>query len=223
MIRFILASQSPRRRELMRLLGYPFSIEVADADEGSVTNADPALNVVETARLKVKIVAGLQKRPFPNRTIILAADTIVALDGQMLGKPANVADAHDMLVALRGRQHAVHTGFALFDLNRHVELTGVHTATVTMRPYRDDEITTYIASGDPMDKAGAYAIQHPQFRPVADLNGCYLGVMGLSICHLLTSLKELETPQNADLTAVALAHRQYACPLLADQMQKSSK
>ncbi len=220
MINFILASQSPRRQTLLRLVGYPFEIQIADADEDSVTDPNPAVNVVETAQLKADKIAKQTKRPFPPHTILIAADTTVALDDQMLGKPNSPAHARQMLAALRNRKHAVHTGLAMRDFASGVEVTGVHTAIVTMRNYSDAEIEAYIASGDPMDKAGAYAIQHPQVRPVTQLAGCYLGVMGLSVCHLLQLLTKFDVPRVADLTAVSTAHHQYPCPLFGQLTQK---
>ena len=94
-------------------------------------------------------------------------------------------------------------------------ITAVHSAAVHMRNYTDDEIAAYIASGDPMDKAGAYAIQNDAFRPVARLDGCYLSVMGLSICQLLQEMQALGIEIKADLTAVAEVHRGYPCPILS--------
>lgn len=220
MINFILASQSPRRQELLRLVGFPYEVQIADADEDSITDPDPAVNVVETARLKAEKIIRQIKRPFPPHTILITADTTVALDNQMLGKPDSPDHARQMLVALRNRKHLVHTGLALLDFASGKEVTGVHSAIVTMRNFSDGEIETYIASGDPMDKAGAYAIQHPQFNPVAQLDGCYLGVMGLSVCHLLQLLKQFDVPLVADLTAVSTTHQQYPCPLFNQLTQK---
>jgi septum formation protein len=216
MIKLVLASQSPRRRELIQLLGYPVECIAADADESSVTQPDPAINVAQTARLKAAAIAaqlgGMRDEEY---LLIVAADTTVALDGQMLGKPVDEADAERMLRALRGRTHHVHTGLVVIEVATHRVVSGAHTAVVTMRPYSDEEITAYIASGDPMDKAGAYGIQHLEFQPVAHLDGCYTGVMGLSVCDLLLVLHQLGLPMRADLTAVHDAHQAYACPVYA--------
>ncbi len=210
----ILASQSPRRRELIGLLGYPFRTLSADVDESLATDADPAVNVVETARLKAaEILRRLNGEPGYENSVLVAADTTVALDGRMLGKPANAAEAWRMLTALRNRTHEVHTGVVAVHLGCGDEVSGVNTAVVAMRDYSDAEIAAYIASGDPLDKAGAYAIQHPGFRPVAWLDGCFTGVMGLSVCHLLQLLTQLGLPVKADLTAVYHAHQQYPCAL----------
>jgi septum formation protein len=214
MVELILASQSPRRRELIKLLGYPFRAMSADVDEDLVTDADPAVNVIRTARLKAEKTAKDRRQSAGNHNgIIVAADTTVALAAEMLNKPADAADARRMLTVLRNRPHEVHTGVVLIDLSTGREVSGVNTAVVTMRNYSDDEIEAYIASGDPMDKAGAYAIQHPAFRPVARLEGCFTGVMGLSVCHLLQLLSELGVPLKAEVTAVASAHQHYHCSL----------
>jgi septum formation protein len=139
----------------------------------------------------------------------------------MLGKPVDAADARRMLLALRGRSHDVHTGTVLLDLATGQEVSGVNSSVVTMRHYSDAEMDAYIASGDPLDKAGAYAIQARDFNPVALLDGCFTGVMGLSICHLLMLFPQLGVAMRADLTAVATAHQHYSCPLL-DRIIKDS-
>lgn len=208
---FVLASQSPRRRELLKLLQIPFEVLVADADEESVTVEDPAINVVETAVLKANIIA---KQISPKKpSIIIAADTTVALSNQMLGKPSSKAEATNMLTALREKPHHVYTGLVLLNTISGQLLKKVNSSMVTMRPYSDAEIEAYVASGDPMDKAGAYAIQHAGFRPVAKLDGCFTGVMGLSICQLIEAFDEWQLPRPKELTAVLKAHQNYPCPL----------
>ena len=212
-IEFLLASQSLRRRELMTLLGRPVRQMAADVDEESVNAPDPAVNVVDTAVLKAHTIAHSFTPTAGTRVILIAADTTVAVDGEMLNKPVDAADAQRMLRRLRGRAHAVHSGYVVRDMLSGVEVVGVHTAVVTMRPYTDAEIDSYIATGDPMDKAGAYAIQHPVFRPVQALQGCFLGVMGLPLCDLLGALARLGVNTAVDLTAVHRAHQQFPCPL----------
>lgn len=223
MTHFILASQSPRRRQLLALLNYPFEVTVAGVDEDLVTTPVPAENARLTAKLKAEAIVARLDAAEAAEKIIIAADTTVALDETMLNKPADAAEANAMLVALRGRTHTVHTGVALVHLADGRELSGVHSALVTMRPYTAAEIERYIASGDPYDKAGAYAIQHAQFQPVAALNGCFLGVMGLSICHLLLLLAELGVPARVDWAALEAAHQGYACPVYTAAAQKLGK
>lgn len=226
-IQFILASQSPRRRELLGLLNLPFQVRVANADEDSVTYPDPTINVIETARLKARIVAKQYDHTvLGEKLIILAADTTVALDREMLNKPANETAAFQMLTALRGSKHEVHTGFVLLDVATGQEWQGVSTAVVTMRPYSNAEINAYIATGDPFDKAGAYAIQHPTFQPVTHLAGCYCNVMGLPICDLIVGIRQFIGSKDPfatlNLTAVAQAHNQYPCPTLEKLQQAIS-
>ena len=214
MVEFILASQSPRRQSLIKLLGYPFSVKAADVDEASITHPDPAMNVVETAVLKANTIA---QQTQSEGKIIIAADTTVALAGQMLGKPRDAAEATVMLQALRNCSHEVHTGFVLLDVRNGRRVERVTTAVVTMRDYSDKEIAAYVASGDPLDKAGSYAIQHPLFKPVAHLEGCYTAVMGLSVCDLILALDDLNIPRRASLTAVYHSHQvanlDFPCPI----------
>jgi MAF protein len=223
MARFILASQSPRRRELLGLCGYPFETMAADVDENSVSDPDPAQDCIQTARLKAEAILNQICLPQRERTIIVAADTIVAIDGQILGKPEDATDAKQMLSALRDRTHDVHTGVMIIDVDSGREVLGSHTAVVKMRRYTEQEMSAYIASGDPLDKAGAYAIQHPIFRPVEQLNGCYLGVMGLSICHLLQLLRQIDLPFQAELASLETAHQRNECPLYDNIAQEHGK
>lgn len=211
-----LGSQSPRRRALVNLLGLPVRSLVADADEDSITEPDPALNVMMTAELKTAVISqSLSSQPQPG-AFLITADTTVALAGRMLNKPADEQEARDMLQAMRDHTHEVHSGYVVTDLSTGRQVKGVHTAVVTMRSYRDAEIEAYIATGDPMDKAGAYAIQHPVFRPVARLDGCFLSVMGLPLCDLIQVLRGFALPLRVDLTAVEKAHQQYPCSILQD-------
>jgi len=209
MTRLVLASASPRRRALIQLLGVSFAVATADVDEESVTDPDPARNVVETARLKAKAVA----QALAGAAIVIGADTTVACDGEMLNKPVDAADATDMLRRLRGRTHQVHTGLALLETATGRWVTDVATVDVPMRAYSEAEIARYVASGDPLDKAGAYAIQHPEFRPVSALKGCYAGVVGLPLCHLVRSLRRLGVELTGDIATACQKETQYDCPI----------
>lgn len=119
-----------------------------------------------------------------------------------------------MLLALRGRTHAIHTGLCVVDLADGREVRTVDTAIATMRDYSPAEIDAYVATGDPFDKAGAYAVQHPQFNPVAALDGCYLAVLGLSLCELIATLGTFGVPCRAARAELLSAHRGYPCRLL---------
>jgi MAF protein len=194
---------------MIQLLGLTFAIETADVVEESVTDPDPARNVVETARLKAAAVAQTLAAP----AIVIGADTTVACDGEMLNKPADAAEAKAMLRRLRNRTHQVHTGLALLATATGRWVTDVATIDVPMRPYTDAEIDAYVATRDPLDKAGAYAIQHLGFRPVSVLQGCYAGVVGLPLCHLTRSLRRLGVVLTKDVAAACQIYTQYDCPI----------
>jgi len=196
----ILASNSPRRQQFFQDLGIPFLAESADIDESPAPNEPPDEMVARLALAKSLTVAArhtsgaAERDPVPPHDIlVIGADTVVAVEGELLGKPADADEARSMLVRLRARTHQVHTALALAlvaggDLKCKRCL--LNTTTVKMRDYSEDEIAAYIATGDSMDKAGAYAIQHPQFRPVQSLSGCPAGVMGLPVADLLRLLAD---------------------------------
>ena len=198
--RVILASTSPRRQQFFRNLGIPFHPESADIDESPAPNELPFKLVTRLALAKSLTVAGRHTStaanpdPRPQGDIlVIGADTVVAVEGQLLGKPADTGEARTMLARLRARTHQVHTALGLVlvaggELKCRRSL--LNTTTVKMRNYSDEEIAAYLATGDPLDKAGAYAIQHPQFRPVQSLSGCPAGVMGLPVADLLRLLAE---------------------------------
>ncbi len=191
--RIILASASPRRRELLAYLGVTFEVVPADLDE-STTETDPTRTAEELALRKVEAVAPR----FPD-AIVIGSDTIVALEGQMLGKPTDADEARTMLRALRGRTHEVLTGVAATLNDRN--LSAVSRATVEMRHYSDDEIEAWIASGAAHDKAGGYASQDPVFRPALHVDGCACGVIGLPLWTLREVLANLSvevTPPELD-------------------------
>lgn len=212
--RLVLASQSPRRRALLGLLGYPFDVVVSGADEDDHLEAGPTTYVLRTAQAKAEVVALALRQERPD-ALIVAADTTVAQDGEIMAKPADAADARRMLLALRGRTHDVHTAVCVVDCATGQERSAVHSVAVTMRDYTSAEIDAYIATGDPLDKAGAYAIQHPSFRPVVRLEGCFLAVVGLSLCGLIPLLNDLDVHCQADLAALHAAHLGNPCALLA--------
>jgi len=206
-VRLILASGSPRRKELIPLLGVPWEVWPANVDEESIDEIDPEVNVVRTAQLKASAVAAQA----PNQATVVAADTTVALDGRMLNKPADEADARQMLLSLRGRTHNVHTSITVVNKGAARTISDVATIEVPMREYSVEEIETYIATGDPLDKAGAYAIQHPVFRPVMRMEGCYAGVVGLPLCHLTRALGKAGVAVEVDIAAACQAHHSYNC------------
>jgi MAF protein len=174
-----------------------------------IDDPDSAENARNTALLKARAVAA----NVSGNAIVIGSDTNVAIAGTILGKPRDDDEARAMLRLLRGRVHQVHTGIALINTASGVTLTDVATVDVPMRAYSDAEIEAYVATGDPRDKAGAYAIQHPQFQPVVKLTGCYAGVMGLPLCHLARALRQMGVIWPTDIAAVCQAENEYSCPV----------
>jgi septum formation protein len=172
----VLASASPRRRELLAALGLPFDVVAADVDESVAPGEDAAAAAVRLARSKAEAVAWREWD-----ALVLGADTVVVLDGRILGKPADGDEAADMLRDLRGREHTVITGVAVIDSHSGDTRTAAPATTVRMRAYADAEVAASIAAGTPFDKAGAYAIQDDVFSPVAGIDGCYCNVVGLPL------------------------------------------
>ncbi len=196
----ILASASPRRQQFLHALAIPFAIETADIDETPTPGESPATLVERLAIAKALAVGSRlidADAAVPIDLLVVGADTIVALDDEILGKPTDAAEAHAMLLRLRARPHHVHTALAAVRFvggRCQQKRSLVNTTTVKMRYYSDAEIAAYVATGDPMDKAGAYAIQHQQFRPVESLSGCPAGVMGMPLADLLRLLTEFGLP-----------------------------
>jgi MAF protein len=145
--------------------------------------------------------------------IVLAADTTVVDGTDILGKPADSAEAIAMLKRLRGHAHQVYSGIALLRLSDGLLLKDLCITDVPMRDYSDEEILAYVQTGDPLDKAGAYAIQHPQFHPVASLEGCYASVMGLPMCHVILLMRKMDLQPNAEFFASCETLLEYQCPV----------
>jgi len=206
-VKLILASNSPRRRRLITLTGWDFTISVADVDESQHENESPSDYVLRLAETKARTATALSDQ------IILAADTAVVDGDEILGKPKDNADAVRMLTRLRGHPHQVYTGLALLRMSDGLLLKDLCVTDVPMRDYSDDEIRAYVETGDPLDKAGAYAIQHPQFRPVASMDGCYASVMGLPMCHVVRLMRQMEFTPNADVPANCQVLLEYQCPV----------
>lgn len=179
----ILASQSPRRKELLGLLNIPFTIRVADIDE----SMDPALSPFdEVARVSRLKALAIDRQP---EDVVIAADTIVVCDDKVLGKPVDARDANRMLSMLSGRAHQVMTGMTVLRGDRvisHTEVTDVY-----FRPLTQQQIEAYIATKDPMDKAGSYGIQSGAAIYVEKISGDYYNVMGLPVCRLSQILEQI--------------------------------
>lgn len=197
----VLASASPRRRELIAALIDTFEVQPADVAEW--LDGDPVANAVALATLKAEAVA--RERP---GCLVIAADTIVHDGARPYGKPANAADAAGMLRALRGRTHRVVTALAVI-ADGHDPLVASATATVTLAPLDDATIAAYVASGRPLDKAGAYAIQDDDVPTVATMDGCYCAVVGLPLWCLRRLLAARGIPCRDPSAALS---RCAACP-----------
>ncbi|MCQ3954852.1 MAG: hypothetical protein DPW15_16565 [Chloroflexi bacterium] len=188
--RFILASNSPRRKQLFALGGWDFAVLAADVDETPFENEPPREYVVRLAKAKS---LAIQPRA-ESEAVIVGSDTTVADGDQILGKPVDEADARRMLRQLRGRVHQVFTGIAILQNGRM--FADLCVTDVPMREYSDE---------------GAYAIQHPDFQPVKVLDGCYAGVMGLPLCHLLRMLRQIQVSVCEDVPGACQSFLAYEC------------
>ena len=183
----ILASASPRRTELMALAGIEFSVVPADICEDVLPGEAPVDHVLRLSREKADAVAAAHDGRF-----FIGADTIVVLDGAILGKPVDNADAARMLSGLSGRDHEVITGFTVFDRISSVHISRSVCTDVTFKKLEEKEIAAYIATGCPMDKAGAYAIQGGAVHFVRSINGSYTNVIGLPMTELYEVLQTMQ-------------------------------
>ena len=207
--KFWLASNSPRRREMMTWMDWNFEASAANINESQRSN--------ESARKYVlRLAAEKASYPFFGVGVddcVIAADTIVVLDEKILGKPADEREAFQMLTRLRARAHFVMTAIAVRSGNPARLRQDICCTRVQMRDYSDEEIEQYIASGDPLDKAGAYAIQNTAFHPALDFNGCFASVMGMPLCHLERTLLKFSIDEPDDLAGICQNHLEYKCSI----------
>lgn len=191
-VSLLLASASPRRRQILSRLGLPYSVCISPVDEDAIQKEyqGEITGLAEwTATHKAKASLTL---PEAMHRLVITADTTVLLDGEVLGKPYDHTHARELLLSLRGRWHHVVTGVVVCTIiDGKPQLCSRSCDTpVLMRPYSEEEVDAYIATGDPLDKAGAYGIQHPEFQPTERIKGCYLNVVGLPLCVLVDLLAE---------------------------------
>lgn len=191
----VLASSSPRRQQLIHLLGLPVEIETSDVEEKVEAEWTPAHTVEQLARMKASAVVE-QREARQVQGLVIGADTVVALEDQILGKPTDDTDALRMLRMLQGRAHDVYTGIACMDMVTGTVLVRHRRTRVWMRQRTDEQLLSYIATGEPRDKAGAYGIQGVGSTMVDRIDGCYFNVVGLSVSLLSEMLESLgiETP-----------------------------
>jgi septum formation protein len=191
--KIVLGSISPRRKELMILGGWEFDIRPAHVNEDLLPEEEPRKYVLRVAASKARTVAA---QVATGSLVITADTTVVDPQGKILAKPQHEQEAIDMLERLRGRTHQVLTGIVVMRAPDGPLYQDVCETDVCMRDYSMDEMRAYIASGDPFDKAGGYAIQHQEFHPVDEISGCYANVVGLPVCTLAQLLRNfgIETP-----------------------------
>jgi nucleoside triphosphate pyrophosphatase len=186
-MKLILASASPRRAQILRDAGISFSVLSSAVDETPYADETPQQMVQRLANAKADLVSARAVGP----AILIAADTVVVVDGQVLGKPRSTDDASRMLQLFSGRTHAVVTGVSLIRLPEMDRRQFVETTLVTFAPLSRDEISRYLATEEPFDKAGAYAIQGYAGRYIPRIEGCYFNVVGLPLARLVSTLQEL--------------------------------
>jgi septum formation protein len=192
-MKLILASSSPRRAEILTNAGLRFSVLSSAADESPYPGEAPAALVQRLANAKADLVTARAVGP----AIVLAADTVVVLDDKILGKPRSVEDARHMLQQLSGRTHSVLTGVALIRLPDGERRQFIESTLVHFRPITDEELSSYLATEEPYDKAGAYAIQGQAGRYIPRIEGCYFNVVGLPLSRVLTELQVLGWSANS--------------------------
>ncbi len=211
----LLASNSPRRRELIALGNWTVGLSVSDVDESQRPGESPADYVLRLAEAKARAALANDSQA----QVVLAADTAVIYGPKehstILGKPTDAAEAVQMLKNLRGRVHHVYTGLAVIKTSTGQLLKDLCVTEVPMRNYGDAEIEAYVETGDPLDKAGAYAIQDARFQPVEKMRGCFASVMGLPMCHLVRLLAKIGITPNADVPANCQTYLHYQCPVWA--------
>lgn len=193
--KLILASASPRRAEILRNARFDFAVVPAHIDESRRPNEPPADYVRRLAEEKARTVARQLANDAANdSTFIIGADTVVVIDTDILGKPSSAANAREMLRRLSGNPHVVYTGLAVLQRNGAAH-TAVEKTRVTFEPLSEKEIEDYIVTGEPVDKAGAYAIQGRGGKFISRIEGCYFNVMGLPLACLYAMLRDLNEEQ----------------------------
>lgn len=208
-MRLVLASASPRRRELLARLGLEFDVRPVDIDEDPGRSRNPEIVARRLAREKAEAARLLYER-----SPVLAADTVVAFEDALLAKPHDASDATRMLQLLRGRTHEVVSAVAVIPEGRRGPIARHPVTRVTMREYSDEEIAASIQREDPFDKAGAYAIQDQELNPVERYDGCYCNVVGLSLWATIDVLRKAGI--RIEAKTVDFLPQCAACPLARD-------
>jgi septum formation protein len=219
----VLASNSPRRRELLSFIGLQFTVMTAKINESVLFGESPSSYVSRLSKEKAEAVSK-HIQDDDNDLLVIAADTAVVDTAnqndpsnqngdEILGKPTDFKDAERILRRLRNRSHQVFTALTVQSPNTGKTHTEVIKSEVMMRNYSDEEMHSYINSGDPLDKAGAYAIQHPTFNPVTNFHDCFANVMGLPICHLARILMQFDIYPKVAIHQVCQRTLHYNCQI----------
>ncbi|MEA3470778.1 MAG: Maf family protein [Thermodesulfobacteriota bacterium] len=183
---FILASASPRRRELLKSMGFDFTVIPSGVDEKFLGGESVKEHVLRLSREKAQVIAG--KNP---EAWVLGADTVVIIDSEVLGKPGSKKEAREMLVRLSGKKHRVLTGFSVVRNDMDVVKSGLTESSVFFKEVSDDELEWYIDTKEPYDKAGGYAVQGMAASFVKEIRGSHTNVIGLPLCEVVAALKEV--------------------------------
>jgi MAF protein len=218
MTEVILASKSPRRQELLRNLIDQFFVINSGVDEIIVNGEKPAEFVERLAKEKVIMAGNKVAGSSLNDLVVIGADTIVVDDNEILGKPIDEDEARRILEQLKGKNHFVLSGIALYNPFSKEIGSRVISTEVIMRDYSEDEIQAYIDSGDPFDKAGAYAIQNQSFNPVPQMTDCYANVMGLPLCDLYVLMKSMGVEANHQVAENCQVSIKYQCPVYQNKL-----
>ena len=209
-LRIILASSSPRRRELIAWMNIPYEVISANIDESLQIGELPINHVRRLAREKAEKIFHDTR----STSLILAADTIVIKDDCILGKPRDRIHATEMLQDLKGKIHQVVTAICIIQPDGKM-MQDLCISNVQMREYSDQEILNYVTSGDPMDKAGAYAIQNGSFNPVTEFYGCFASVMGFPFCHIERNLRKIDGYNCVPTADVCQNNLCYSCSIFS--------
>jgi septum formation protein len=204
-----LASASPRRRQILGWTGIHFQSLSTDIDESIKAGEKGKDYVSRLAIEKAKKAADT----ISSGELVIAADTTVVLGNTILGKPVDRVEAVHMLTSLRNRQHEVITALVILKTGECSFIIEGCISKIQMRDYSDQEIQTYVNTDDPLDKAGAYAIQHPQFDPVINFQGCFASVMGMPLCHLERNLCHFNGYQGRGMQTICQKFLRYTCPI----------
>jgi MAF protein len=203
---------------LFALGNWNFEVIISAVDETPLENESAREYVSRLAKAKALAIRSQVKK----EALIIGSDTTVVDGQEILGKPIDESDAERMLKQLREKNHQVMTGIAIYRVSDNKMISDVCITDVPMRSYSDDEIFAYIKTGDPMDKAGAYAIQHEGFHPVESLSGCYASVMGLPMCHIVRGLREFDIFPNANVPVNCQSLLNYDCKVTKEILSTSS-